>query len=287
MLYIKTIGLNCNPSEFDGKNVLGIEVTVPEFADKCNLGNLDHHGENCDDNTPSACEQALNIPICKIPMGSTLFTIKPDLDSVTAMAVIISRVSGRPVDTDLVIKAGELDRLGSRFKNKDYRLIAMAKKASDNSINLEDRVRWIQHLFENKIPKNEIKKVIEARMAEYDEAMNEGSDNIKLFGRNNEIALVISTRRWAMGRGYEKAPVVVAYNPEYVLPDNSGTIERYSVGQRYGYSKLNMKSFISEISQYEEGWNGRTNIVGSPQYKSSKLSPMEVVEIVNRNIIRN
>lgn len=44
-------------ANFDAATTLGIEVTMPALAAKCELGNIDHHGEGCTSATPSACEQ--------------------------------------------------------------------------------------------------------------------------------------------------------------------------------------------------------------------------------------
>lgn len=284
MFYLQTLTLNMKPEDLDHKDVLGIEVTMPEFAEKCNLGNIDHHGKDSTLEMPAACEQSLSFPIDKLSCGSTLFTTKPDIDSVTAMAVICSRFIGRKIDATLVRKVGLLDRFGSRSKVKDYRLLAMAKRCSDITIPLEERVRWVQNIFEHKIGKEEITRIIKQRLQDYKEAKEESDENIKVFGEENNIALVISTKRWGMGRGYKKAPITVAYNPEHPLPDNSGVISHYTIGQRYGYNRLKIRNLLTEIEEYEDGWNGRENIIGSSQYKSSGLSPMEVISIVENHI---
>lgn len=93
--------------------VLGVEVTVPALADRCTLGNIDpqhgFHRETYDnggyvEGCPStflpgetAIEFALRQPIPKStgwvatmlpPDGATLVTVRADLDSVGAMAVL-------------------------------------------------------------------------------------------------------------------------------------------------------------------------------------------------------
>jgi hypothetical protein len=71
--------------------VVGIEVTVPALAAKCQR-NIDpqHTGGRCD---VAAIDLALSMTL---PLdGSTLATIRPDLDSVGAMAILELRRSGR------------------------------------------------------------------------------------------------------------------------------------------------------------------------------------------------
>jgi hypothetical protein len=79
-------GEDANNSIFeDGRYVIGIEVTIPILAERCAL-NLDHHGQ--DSGKPPAIVQALDY---LVPYKATLATVRPDLDSVGAMAVLSMR----------------------------------------------------------------------------------------------------------------------------------------------------------------------------------------------------
>lgn len=79
-------------------STLGIEVTVPEIAERCALGNIDpQHG--CGRNTPAhvqcdgaAIEAAMHWPLP--PDGAALATTRADLDSIGAMAVLALRAEG-------------------------------------------------------------------------------------------------------------------------------------------------------------------------------------------------
>jgi len=76
--------------------VIGIEVTVPALAARCAV-NLDpQHGSGPH---VAACRDLAAIDLalsCTLPLdGSTLATIRPDLDSVGAMAILELRRSGR------------------------------------------------------------------------------------------------------------------------------------------------------------------------------------------------
>lgn len=77
-------------------NTLGIEVTVPEIAAMCDLGNIDpQHG--CGrgglpfDPSEAAVEAAVRWPLP--PDGATLATIRPDLDAFGAMARLALRAA--------------------------------------------------------------------------------------------------------------------------------------------------------------------------------------------------
>lgn len=84
-------------------NALGIEVTDPAAAALCDLGNIDpQHGHGAqgryalsavEQNGIAACDAALTWPLP--PNGATLATVRPDLDSITAMAVLSLRDGGR------------------------------------------------------------------------------------------------------------------------------------------------------------------------------------------------
>lgn len=77
-------------ARLQGVVTLGIEVTVPELATACSLGNIDpqHSGG---DISRAAIEVALDWPL---PLGgTTLATVRADLDSVGAMAVMLIRMT--------------------------------------------------------------------------------------------------------------------------------------------------------------------------------------------------
>ncbi len=72
--------------------VLGIEVTVPVLAQRCELGNIDPQHTGGDTST-AAIEVALEWPLP--PEGAMLATVRADLDSVGAMAVLAMRAEGQ------------------------------------------------------------------------------------------------------------------------------------------------------------------------------------------------
>lgn len=83
-----------NEQIFARGNVLGIEVTIPAFVRRCDLGNIDPQHTGADIHT-SAIEAALNWPL---PSGEvTMFTVRADLDSIGAMAVLAWRLHANDV----------------------------------------------------------------------------------------------------------------------------------------------------------------------------------------------
>lgn len=78
-------------------NTLGIEVTSPQLADQCELGNIDE--QHSSEGGRAACEVAcMYRPLP--PSGATLATVRPDLDSLSAMAILSLRKGGVDIDLD-------------------------------------------------------------------------------------------------------------------------------------------------------------------------------------------
>lgn len=84
---------------------LGVEVTDPQVAERCDLGNLDpqhghyRHGPVVPREPswgptaalPAAVEEARWCAVAALPRGARLVTTRSDLDAVCAMAVIVAR----------------------------------------------------------------------------------------------------------------------------------------------------------------------------------------------------
>lgn len=69
--------------------VLGIEVTIPQLAELCTLGNLDHHNTSASD--LCAIELAMDWTPLPIDGVTTLVTVRPDPDAIGAMAILSLR----------------------------------------------------------------------------------------------------------------------------------------------------------------------------------------------------
>ncbi len=166
-----------NNKLFAENNVLGIEVTMPALAVRCGLGNLDHHGP--DAGKPAAIQQALE---CALPnilyvgcyvsgchkdpaqclaacmamrrneMPTVLATVKPDLDSVGAMALLDLRTEARTaLDAGLcnfnVPRGEELEFCGMELKAlfRDDVMQRIQKIADADTAALAASAEWQPH----------------------------------------------------------------------------------------------------------------------------------------------
>ncbi len=278
-------------------HVLGIEVTVPSLAAKCRWGNLDHHGPDDTAETPSAAEKAIDASVAYWgpepkfgPRGQeslaleALVTIRPDADSITAMAVLANRQIGRLVDENLVHEVGRFDRFGPSAGKPSAVVTAIARKACDFKLSLADRVQWVSDLLASADKTAEIAALNAAHDAELEAARKASELTLNANGR---IACVVSTHRFATGLGYENALVVVAVNPAMVVDPkdaSKGVYRKFTVCRYDSHVPCDLPAALKELQALEAGWGGRGDIFGSPQGVSSKLEVEQVIEVVSRHL---
>ncbi|MBA3047061.1 hypothetical protein KKC83_03000 [Patescibacteria group bacterium] len=308
----RPVGRGANEKFFsENSNVLGIEVTIPEWASRCSFGNIDHHGSQDTAETPSACEQAIKYGTrffgrpccgggwdtyscpkcdgadCPPVKPEAIVTVRPDADSVTAMAVVFSCLlgGGREIDRDLVKMVGTFDRLGHHAEQRDDRVVAIARVSADFKRSLTERVAWVQGLLAgNSEQMAEVAELVAERDKEFAEAKVASEINLVANGR---IATVVSSHRFATNLGYEYATVVVAQNPE--MPVNfrdpfAGTYNKFTVCRYNSHTPCNLPAALAELQVLEPGWGGRGDIFGSPQGVNSKLTLNQVVEVVQKHL---
>lgn len=269
-------------SDINPRFDFGIEVSDPRLLR--GQPNLDHHNSRNTAETPSACEQALALPSAKLPKpGAILATIRPDSDSITAMAVLANRLEGRPVNEALVREIGRFDRglaptelysdqtirdciqairRKSRFNEEIHKKVFFVKDVLDGSVNME----YVQRLATRH---RELARERHSRL------------NVELEPKvviPDKVVFVKSDTRLAMGHGYRHAPVVI-------LQQETPHFSRYSVGVDER-SKLDryLGRAIRELNSIEPGWGGRSNIFGSPQDRDTKLTPEQVIDVVKKYI---
>jgi hypothetical protein len=282
-----------NEKVFAGGPVLGIEVTVPDLAKQC-VANIDpqHSGG---DATRAAIEVALDWPI---PEDDVLLaTIKPDLDSVGAMAVLSLR--GLGIDLGPAMERIFVVATADKTRTTDWPgvrtlptiespwgdapeqpLAAIADAVCDFKISLHERVIMMKDwLLTGEEPTAYRSRVNHERM-DMALALDAGRINVE---SNGKIAIVLSTHRAATGIGYMLAPVVVACNPEFRIhggePHRKYTVCQYSTGY------CDMPNILAKLNALEPGWGGSPGIIGSPQGMDSKLIFSDVLEAVMRHII--
>lgn len=279
-----------NSEVFSNAKVLGVEVTVPALAKQCSLGNIDP--QHTDGNTGlAAIEVAME---CDLPeAGSTLATIRCDLDSVGAMAVLELRSQREQVLSriDLVAesdkfangdwKKSELPTAENRWPDVNaQKLAAMSALVADFKLPLSQRVEAMKQWMLTGEESCEYRTQVEAERDALIQALADGS--IK-YSQNNGLAVVESSHRAAMMVGYSLAPVVVALNPEFGF-GASPKVKKFTVAQ-YKAGYVDLQSVFAELSELESGWGGSPTIGGSPQGVSSQLTIKQVVAVVEKHLI--
>src|SRR3989344_4570957 len=93
--------------------VLGIEVTIPEYAQRCTLGNIDpqHTDGNVD---LAAIEVAKTFDV--LPEGTSMVAARADLDALGAMAVLNYRARGGAINPDMDSRITEV-AVADKFAN--------------------------------------------------------------------------------------------------------------------------------------------------------------------------
>lgn len=275
--------------------VLGVEVTVPKLAEKCTLGNIDpQHSEG--DISRAAIDDATKIPLPEANI--TMATVRPDLDSVGAMAVIDLRKKGIVLNTESISRIDQisiLDRFSREgwkakilpskedlWKGVDKDLVALGSAVADHKLNLVDRVgiisKWIQ---KGDVPHEFVEKVGKERLLMV-EALESGEIKHELFA-NGKAVFIESVHSAGTQVGYSIAPVVVALNPKFRLhggePHKKYTISQYSSGY------VDLQKVLEELKTMEAGWGGSPTIIGSPQGESSVVDNDTIKGILERNLI--
>jgi hypothetical protein len=305
------VAIEANEKVFASGPVYGIEVTVPALASRC-VTNIDpqHSGGN---HELAAIEMALNIDLPAA--GSVLATVRADLDSIGAMAILAMRADGvdffitREIEgddfaatlerialiamSDKFARGGwqgvkELPTMENLFDDStastetDTRLAPIAAAVGDFKATLSDRVETLKKwLLTGEEPAGYREKFVAERQA-LAKAIADGTIDAKLVAEG-KIARVISTHRAATSIGYCLAPVVVALNPKFSF-QGSESHAKFTICQ-FAPGYVDLKSALSELNEIEAGWGGSSTIGGSPQGVSSALTIEQVVEAVTKHLM--
>ena len=255
-------------------NVLGVEVTVKALADRCNLGNLDHHGPGDTSATPAACEQAMWVDLP--PIGTAIIGVLGDPDTLTAMAVLKCRSEGFMPPMAYIKPIGMIDRLGPHACPSAMsltRVQAIRAIAADRSMSTAQAVELIAKILEGSCDWSMINGMIEAHAAEL--AMIR--DRVTYLEVLDGICAIESPDMGALSIGYEYADVIIARNPAMLLDranPAAGTYTKYTICKRNEHVRRVLDyDALNAIEGAEGGrWDGRTTIGGSPQGFSSTLT---------------
>lgn len=278
---------------------LGVEVTDPALAAGCALGNIDpQHGVNADPDAPCAALAAVahNLP----PVGTALATLRPDLDSVAAMAVLTLRAEGEALTPAMHRRLEAVDQLdGFRMGpwpgpavlprcrkdltfgegGGDLRVLTAA--AGDRSLPLEARVALIAEWLRAGTPPPDHEAAAEVRCERLLSSLRLGATRVEARA-DGRIAVVVSLEPGALALGYRLAPVVIALNPAFRFP-NDKTGPKFTIA-RFAPEHANLDAAVAAIEHLEQGWGGQAGIKGSPQNGGSQLALDQVVEIVAKSL---
>lgn len=299
-----------------GKEMYGIEVTVPELSRRC-IRNIDpqHEGQ---DATHAAIEVVMAVPLPS--PGTTLVTVRPDVDSIGSMAVLSLRAKGFDLRRAAqrigsIAVADTFSRGGwpgprplpnamrpwddSAASAESFRpLAAVAAMVADFKMPLTDRVIAMEQWLLTGVEPPSYRAHVERERLGMITALETGEITYGLWPRTcvscggfnchqpgcwggDGVAWVESTHRSALAIGYALEPVVVALNPQFA--QGAGKPYRKFTVCSFQVKHLDMPAVLAELRALEPGWGGSPTIVGSPQGVASTLDMDEVVAVVRKH----
>lgn len=280
--------------------VLGIEVTIPAYASKCTLGNIDpQHTDGNIDLAAIELAQTCDVP----PSDATMVTVRADLDALGSMALLKYRANGGEITPEMsarieaIATTDKFARGGwpgkSELPNKENpwptsggasenrTLAPIAARIMDFKVPVADRVKSMEGYLIKGTEPTGYKEKVEAERAEMIEALEKGAIKIDVMA-GGKVAYVESSHRSGTSLGYSQAPIVVAFNP--IFKQGPGdAYKKYTVCQ-YDDTWVNLVAVKNELAQLEEGWGGSPTIIGSPQGKSSEIPRDKIIEIVAKHL---
>jgi len=278
-----------------GADTLGIEVTEETLAARCGLGNIDpqHDGSG---STLAAIEAALDWPFPA--RNAILATIRPDLDSIGAMAVMTMRSKGQDINQATririaaIAKIDRFDRgpwpgprswpvspgdLAEDIGGGDTAVLAAAVR--DMSKSMEDRVSVMRSWLEVGTVPAELLDAARNRANMLWDALKNGELQVNNVTAPGEVVEIKSTAQGALRLGYRLAPVVMAINPQFEFPADGSRGKKYTIAQ-FDPGWINLTNVVEHLSRREQGWGGSATIVGSPQGHPSRLEPDQVMSAI-------
>jgi hypothetical protein len=283
-----------NNADILGDLTLGIEVTEPDLAARCGLGNIDpqHDGSG---SGLSAIEAAALWPLP--PNGARFATIRPDLDAFGAMALLTYRADGLvltpPVKAriDAVARADRFDRgpwpgrqpmprssddLMVEVRGDDIGIVSAAMK--DATVPASERVQIAKAWLSRGIIPKKYERVPHERAARLFQALEKGDVLVDEKRAPGSLIEIVSATDGALQLGYRFAPIVIVLNPAFAFRDGS-VGQKFTVAQYCrGYADLDKA--MATIATWEDGWGGSATIKGSPQGRPSCLSRERVAAAV-------
>ncbi len=288
-----------------GPNTLGVEVTVPNLAQRCGLGNIDpQHGAYKSDAAAIDVAAGVELP----HDGSLLVTIKPDLDSIGAMALMELRRSGVSFSSELgadVVRRLKLISVADRFDSGEWpgprplpsskepwpsghtvasstrELAAMAAVVADFKLPLELRVQRMMDWIVSGQEPAEYRELVETQRRDMITALEDGDIRISV-NPDGGVACVRSSHRGAIQIGFCRSPVVLCENKKF--SDNGQPPYRKLTLAQFSDGYVDFQGVKEDLNKLEPGWGGSSNIIGSPIGASSKLPNSTIGLIIAKHM---
>jgi len=305
-----------NAKIFATGDVYGVEVTVPALAGQC-VENIDPQHT---DGNANLCAIELAVTKQLPEEGSTLATIRADLDSIGAMAVMSDRMEfgfnneysiQESIDEGFfkgledflyrIDKVAEADRFAhggypgpkplptieNPWPEGRSELSAIAAAVADFKTPLADRVAMMGNWLTSGEEPAKYRDQVEKERLDLVNALEYGKicyDVIADKDGGSDVAVVESSHRAATTVGYLLAPVVIAYNPEFRQGPGE-PYKKYTICQ-FEDKFVDIKAVREELNELEPGWGGSSTIIGSPQGVSSQLKIEDIAVIVEKHLVR-
>jgi hypothetical protein len=283
-------------------DTLGVEVTDSAFAAACDLGNIDpQHGFARGPVTQgrAAIDAALSWPLP--PGGAALATIRPDVDSIGAMAVLSLRAAGvaftpaMHARVDLVARSDCFDYgywaswaaahpppvkedllLALSLHPLEFRALAAFIGKYTNKLRGDELPTSVammcDWLMTGALPP-EGEAAVRTSDAQAAAAWAAGRLPVTLACQGT-VAIVLSQYPGAMALGYRHAPIVIA---ERRLDGK----RKISVAQ-FARGHVDMAALDARLNSIEPGWGGSATILGSPQGQSSEVKIDDIVDLIEK-----
>ena len=284
-----------------GATTLGIEVTVPELARRCGLGNIDpqHSGGIAVGATGAAAIEAC-LTVTPPPVGSTLVTVRPDLDAFGAMALFALRCAGHEPGPDMWARIDRIAR-ADRFDHdpwpgprpmpgtvsdfaaamhQDPALIAVTGAMFDRELSARERVGLAADWMVTGVEPPGYRERWTAHAQAVIDGLACGAVVVESTA-GGRIATVTSRLPGSLRLGYCLAPVVVAHDPG--TPDSEPPAPRRVVIAQYAPGHIDLAKVRETLVRRESGWGGSNTILGSPQGRACGLGLTTIVDMVLRN----
>ena len=286
-----------------GATTLGIEVTMPELALHCGLGNIDpQHGGGIGVGAPDTAAIEACLTVTPPPAGATLVTIRPDLDAFGAMALLALRHTGCQPDQAMrarIDRAARADRfdhgpwpgpkpLPATFDDfvsttdYDSSLVGVTGAMFDRELSARERVGVATRWLETGAEPAGYRTRWTTRAKVLLDGLRDGTIAIEPAA-GDRIALVTSWLPGSLRLGYCLAPVVVAHDPG--CPEAEPPAPRRVVIAQYAPGHVDLREVCDVLAQLEPGWGGSSILLGSPQGRPCCLALTTIVDAVVRHLL--